>query len=560
MANDERSRRAGAALALVGIFGAVAVGCTVEAGGSGDEWASVGQEFSGTITFPPSGSTGACTTTQKTTIRNGAAVAVANLRSSLMRDCLAHHALSATNGDPAEVIWYRLKGDMPTAVTCEALDSPGINVNAQRVNVEGESMRFDTGFLSETVDDPDTLASVLLHEIAHTKGYMHGLEGSMRGEYPYTVSEQVEACSLAISTGTFHPLSEGGFERIPHGTDPFVGTSSNASMLGPVGGEGGSPYDDLCSSGKFVSGLRGYEDDEGIWKLGFSCRSSSGTGTPSTSTQRGASQGSSFDDDCPDGTLLTGVTGLAYRKLRALVGICQDVDEIRARTSEDRTYLDVQGTPDDGEPYSRFCPAGQAVKGILAHAGSGGVYGFTLSCENVDRANEQDMDLQATFGSTDGVKERARCPRYSVMAGLFGATGSEVDRLGGVCHSASDLGDFVTVHSSVAGIVPARGGWAGTDFAKDACDGGSALVGLEIRSGTRINRVRGLCADAWSWSRTGTSAPVSSLDNHGGTGGDLTRVECPRGYFLFGWDIWTDEVNGDDRVTGIRPICMQPES
>jgi len=463
-----------------------------------------------------------------------------------------YHGLSATNDRSPEYILKELRENMPTKFLCRDL-APGVDA-ASAIDTADEQLTFDHAYLESWWANPAFMAGTILHEIAHAKGYEHGDTSGL--DYGYAPSWQLDACSRAISSGDYHPDEGFGIVPIAHGD--YADYRADASQPGQVGGLAGTPKDDLCGPGKFLTGISGYYDDEGIAGLAFQCRLPDGSGTDTT-TLRGRAEGTAFAQVCPTGEFLVGIQGMSDSKLRSLGGFCVPMDDIESFTeSYDYSLLSIDGA-NVGETYHRHCPSGHAMKGIRSYATSTGVQGYTLSCEWVGKANEQPVSLLDRAGQTSGQQYLDRCPRYAVMNGLFGRSGAEVDALGGVCLKVYDRGDYVQ-RGGPGLIVPARGSVsAGQDWPDEECPFGEALVGLDVRSGARVDRVRGICADVEKWSN-GTSSPtLTRLSWHGGTGGTLATYLCERDSFLSGWQTWVDEHNGSKRVFGLKPRCIKPE-
>jgi len=537
---------------VVVLFASAAVGCTAELGSvytEGD--AELGQKanpFVNELEFPTGHS---CTTSQRLLIWAAAQIAYDNLTSPDMKRCLVSHGLSSTNDRSPEYILNDLRENMPTKFLCREL---GTNVSAASgIDTADETINFDNEYLSSPWTELDDVAAVLLHELAHAKGYEHGVLTVGGLEYSYTPSEQIEKCSLSISSGDYH--ADAGLGNVPRGRGEGVGYLDRASQLGQVGRLAGTPKDDVCSEGKYVSGISGYYDNEGIAGLAFKCRRPDGSGTYTTSL-RGRAEGTAFSQSCPTGELMLGIHGMSDWKLRSLGGFCRPADDIESGSYE---YLSIDGKS-VGDTYLRPCPLGQAVKGIRSYATSAGVQGYTLSCEDLGSATEQAVSSLDMAGESSGQQYLDRCPRHAVMNGLFGRSGSEVNQLGGVCTQVWSSGDYVR-RTGPAMILPGRGSVsAGEDWPGEECPAGQALVGLDLRSGARVDRVRGICADVEKWSNGSSSPTQTRLSWHGGTGGTQETYLCERDYFLSGWQIWVDEHNDSKRVFGIKPRCIKPES
>jgi len=554
MANSASRRRLSPVAIGSGALGLVALvgGCAVELDSSNLELGEKSSAFVDDIRFPIDHY---CSAEERDKIRAAADVALANLNDPDMLTCLVNHGLSAARGRSAEFILAQMKQDVPTRIKCR--DNLDANAGAPR-GINDEMVLFKTSYLATaTIEE---MAGVFLHELAHNKGYTHlgldELNGTGDLEYQFCVNEQLESCSVAISAGDYHP--DYGLGDVPDARGTHVGGHKRASQLGPVGGIKGKPHDDLCETGKFASGYRGYYDDVGINSLAFTCREPDGTNSHTT-TYRGDEEGSgSFVDECPSGYLLVGFMGSDDGTMRRLRGLCRDIDHI-ASSTDALYYMGYRGV-DDGHTFKRLCPNGQAVKGIKTYSDSNAVYGLTLSCEDIDKRSAQNTYSAGMAGRAVGQEYRERCARSAVMTGIFGRAGNEVDRLGGVCDQVSDKGDYVELDGSAMPLSGRGSDEGGSAWAPDECPANQALVGLEIRSGERVNNIRGVCANVQQWSNDDPTPAQSFLVGHGGDDGTRDTYMCARNYFLHGWQLWIEEHNGTERVFGLKPHCIKPES
>jgi hypothetical protein len=529
------------------VVGALSVtACGADLGGAVDEDVdTLGQSFTGTMTFRAAGQAGACTQAQKDTINGTASIAFANLASDEMLRCLAYHDIMQTNGDSAEVIMQRMREALTTLATCENLTD---EVAHAPVGIQSEQVAFDIRHLAHYTREQ--LAATLLHELAHNKGYRH-LGGE---EFFSSVPKTLEYCSAYMSSHSYE--TDVGFGRVPRSDAIYVGRNTASTVLGPVGGEGGGPNYDQCGRGTFASGLVGRAGSVQLDKLGLKCRGASGTGYDTALTQRGGNGGTSFSDACPSGTLLAGISGGANDRLRRIRGWCISVADIARKVNTSGSSPSSHGAP-DGPSFERWCPAGQAIKGIRTRSGSA-VDNLVLECEDISSTKIQYMTTLGQYGTATDAVYLERCPRSSVMNHLFGASGAELDRLGGECRQVATEGD----HLKLLGIdasLPARGGYGGDDFSNDSCPQGAALVGLNLRSAEHIVAIQGVCADVAAWSGTGAEPALTTLAQHGGTRGSSASVTCGRGGFISGWQI-SEGIDNSLRVFGLEPRCIYPGS
>jgi len=542
---------------LTAALGAGTVSCAVETGEllegefGGDESAleTRTQAFKGVMTFAADSG---CSATERTVINSAATEALSTLTSPLMVACMANHGLSADSGDSAEVILQHMRENLSTRAFCA--DLVGSLAEAP-LDITYEKITFDRDFLEAS--SVDSIAAVILHEVAHNKGYIHG--GIASNEFGHTVPEQLRACSWSISNADYEIFRgvAGPSLDVPVANGAFTGHLPVANLLSPVGRPEGTPYDDACPTGTFAAGLS-VDVSTGITKMGFACRNSDGTGAITYTTERGVDGQSSFTDLCADGELLVGIQGKAQGRVGQVRGECLSANLIRNINSADAgPTLPTRGT-DGGPDYFRRCAGGQAVRGIKTYADSSFVRSFTIACEDTDETRSQTVTTLPTVGSLSGQKYRDRCARGTAMSGIFGRSGAGVDRLGGTCVETPDRGSYVEA-TWPAGMVPGRGGWGGTDWSGEECPSGQALVGLTLRASARVDAVRGVCANAVDWSTDGAGAPLTYLDSHGGSSGGVMERMCPRAFFLAGWDVWIDQHNGTDRVFGLRPLCIKPE-
>jgi hypothetical protein len=149
-------------------------------------------------------------------------------------------------------------------------------------------------------------------------------------------------------------------------------------------------------------------------------------------------------------------------------------------------------------------------------------------------------------GGGGGNPVRLACASNQVMTGVYGRTGTKVDRLGIYCAYMNDAG---ALGSSVK--MGSYGGWGGSD--KTAiCPSGQLMVGLRGYSGSEVDQLRISCVSAALWLSGGGASQVTL---GGGSGGSWFNDYCPRSYVMQALDMRTgsrvDRVQGEcHQITG----------
>lgn len=544
-------------LALVGSL--VALGCD---GGERDvegdpiASASIVQALNGVVQF----SDGSCNASRQATIRSAVAKAYEVIYSPYFGNCLDYHVLSGTNGNSPETIVKQLREPLPTEFRCK--DFQGELLAWAPINISSESVVFDTTELD--TDSISSITAILLHEIAHNKGYDHGGYASFNSEYPFTVTEQVRACAYSVIRNSFRTALPAPGGRLPIGNGRSVFQLARGALPAPTGGNGGSPKRDSCGTDEFAVGLVG-RVSFGHWvdAIGLDCQSTSGTGAVGQTSIRGGSGGTSFNLMCPSGTLLVGIGGGSSNTIGYIHGYCLAASAVAASTwsTPVNTATAVGGT-NYREAFQRMCPVGHAIKAMRVRSGSG-VDSIAIECQLVGSAASPAityLPLVGTTGATTMYFEK--CPYGSIVVGLFGRVANEVNRVGGICDAVVDKGQWVKLASEYGHALPGHGGWGGSNWppSNELCSPGQALVGLTFRSGSRVDKVQGQCADAAQWSDTTVPeslVAMSVVAGGGGSGGGETKSMCPRGFFVDGWNIW-EGLNGSEvQVFGMQGECVR---
>jgi len=540
-------------------------------GADGEGLGPVEQALSGIVDFPqPRSGTSEvlCTTAQINTITAAATRARQHITSGAMVTCMREHYTTATNGDSVEEVIDRMKAALPapdkTHSFCALLEPAALLAQAP-VNVTDEDVDFDVDFLNAnaTTAGVGKVASVLLHEVAHNKGYNHGLGEvpSNSSWYDFTINKQIEACSLSISNNTFE--SSYTDSPVPVGNGTPLRLFSRASLLSSVGGLGGQIFQVQCASQRFARGLVGRSGAR-IDQVGMSCTNAAGTLTPVNTALNGGTGGGPFTKDCGSGNLMVGMSGAADDLVNKLAPICQPASNVAAASTAGYTSPTAVGT-DTGSAFGRVCPPGMAVHRIYGRSGAL-VDRLRLECEKVNKGTSQIL-ASPNFPQTGNVTSttafyRDYCPAGSVLRAMGGRGGAEVDRLSGVCGEILVSGGQLTGPSFLAGLEGA-GGFGGSYGTKEFCPVNQALIGITISTGTGIASVTGQCANVSQWGNlqlAESQVTKSNLDVLGLATATSTTDTCPRGTFLGGWDAgagFTPNFNSDS-VHTLKPVCFDP--
>lgn len=519
--------------------------------------AQVSQSLNGTVSFPDS----SCSTARKNKITTALGILRAQVVTSpsSMLACVRDAILSPRDGNFAETIMAQLAEDMPTTVKCAELGttSSGATINASAaIDISDESLTIDFGFVDGNT--AERVASVILHELAHNKGYVH-LGGA---EYDYSVPQQVEQCSASLS-------GVSGF------SDPNLGPSRSAFVgeaeLQRIGGTGGSPVESRCSGGEFIMGQSIATGSGDITTLGFRCGTSGST--PSNRGTLFTGSGTTSTDLCANDEVVVGVRGYADGDssggVHRMGFVCSRWSDVSAGTNTIRRALTERGTS-TGEDIERLCPAGMALKGLLGRAGSS-LNELRLVCQKTSRYTFGAYTDLATFGTAiaSGSNRRSTrefCSDAGVARGLYGRFDGRLDRLGAICHGlASQVtiggAQLVLRSSGEDHITPAAGGEEESDTAFEGeCPSGQALVGYQStsRSTGEPASVSGLCADVGDWANTGAPAPtVTTITPAFSTaGGASSAATCARGEFLVGFELAVvTNSSGVRHIERVTPVC-----
>jgi hypothetical protein len=392
------------------------------------------------------------------------------------------------------------------------------------VGITGERLTIANQLLNDPRQSDAVVAGVLAHELAHNYGYRHSATAFTAG-YEHSVPAVVQSCVQLNN-------------RLPSATPGEAVSRTNGiggeTILGPVGKLGGYSGEFDCGR-DFISGVRVKAGDR-VDSLRATCDSGR------TSNWFGYVPDASVARTCAAGQVVIGVAGRAMDRLDRLQLICGDPSHATVN------YLSADGGS-GGRVFESRCPVGKAVRRLMVRSMTG-IDQLQLVCDAV--AEQTPHAPRAAFSSNTtslGTMHYQRCSGNGVITALTGKAGARVDQLFGLCRVTTTTPSFQT-GTPEHPLVPIVGGWGGTDF-NMPCPAGEGLVGLRMRTGSRLDAIGPICAPLQVWAATGTgSRDVGALS--GGSGGTLGRYMCPGREFLVGMN-----VAGGAEVERVDGVCRR---
>lgn len=450
--------------------------------------------------------------------------------------CLNDDFLTSVDWSYGEDIAIRMRAPLPTTVICADLPYAADAVG----DVPYEELRINNAYVDAA--SPAQITATVLHEIAHNKGYHHPFE--LSHDLWHSANESLAFCSESISHGDDPP---GPFEGVRR-----TGLGWGAE-LGPVGRNGGWPFEVGCNPGTFVSGLN-LRTGSFVNAIGLVCR---GGGSEYSTSQFGALVGSASTQSCPSGEVAVGAAGRAGQLIDSIGLVCSSEADVLAGLETTSSQFPPAGGL-GGFPWARRCPSGMALRTVLVRTSSN-VDRLRLICRQLAPTAERRDRRLSGIGEGSGAnpyEEIEPCSARTVLTGLWVRSSSEVDRLGGYCsqvaESCQEEGCFQQRIGRSHFLVP-HGAWGGVQT-DDLCGPDEALIGLQARAGARVDAIGGICASAAEWTRPDRTPTLRFLSLRGGSGGSFTERFCLRSEFVSGWRI-RDVDHTPRTVAFVEPIC-----
>ncbi len=450
-----------------------------------------------------------------------------------LTQCLREARFSPSREAYSEEIMRRLRANLPTTIRCKSL-APGVNAQAP-VGSSSESLTFDHEFLTADTDPntpgvqmntPARVASVLLHEVAHNKGYTHYRETGE--EYDHSVNEQVEICSQRVAAGV---------TAVPHGASRERNITQETELQ-PFGDPADSPgarFFSQCPSNTVLAGQQIGLGSLGVTGARLWCRAPTVAG-PTTPVGVGTDNNLGAQALCPTGYVAVGVRARATdRFVRSMGFTCRRWSDVLAGVESALVNLPVPSNAPLPAPLgfventlSRTCPRGMYVTAVSGSInttmeqfrvwcgrpsfGTGGAWNTTIDDVTFDPA-----------GSSSRRSHEERCAENGAINGLFGSMrNGAVVRMGGYCRglqrTAQGGYNILGEH-----LLPTGGDGPTSDTFEARCAAGQVARGFEARAaatGRGVGGLRLLCGTmspaspltpvlvAGSWSSTGVQSRV----------------------------------------------------
>lgn len=462
--------------------------------------------------------------------------------SAALARCVREARLSPSREAYAEEIIRRLRANLPTTIHCKSLP-PGRNAQAP-VGVSTESLTFDHEFLKADTDantpgvqmnTPARVASVLLHEVAHNKGYVHYRETGE--EYDHSVNEQVEICSRRVADGA---------TPVPHGAsrERNIAQETELQPFGDPGDSDGARFFSQCPAGTVLAGQQIGLNAVAVAGVRLWCRQPT-TNDPPTPVGVGPDNSLGVQSMCAAGYVAVGVRARATDQLVRSVGFsCRRWSDVLAGAEPALADLPLPPNAPLPAPLSfndntlrRTCPRGMYITALAGSLdgsmeqlrvwcgrpsfGAGGAWNTTIDNVTFDPGS-----------SSSRRSHEERCAENGAINGLFGSTrGGAVVRMGAYCRGLQRTaqGGYTLLGEH---LLSTGGDGPTSDTFEARCGAGQVARGFEARpapTGRGVGGLRLLC---------GTMSPNSPLTpvlvaGAWSTTGVQSRV-CPPGQRLVG--------------------------
>lgn len=551
--------------AVIWLAAAMAAGCVgVDEAQRGD-----GQRINGTADF----SDGSCSTAQQDLIRDALAIAFDQVvtNNGLMTACLRSAQVTPQGDSAAEQFVAAMGANLPTTFRCQdssVVSCGGLyNWNAcASVGISTEEVRINHDFLTANASNAARVASVILHEVAHNKGFSH--LSSAVGEYALSWSEQSEQCSLL--TSGVGGLSPNGLSRYA-----MDGESEMMSLGGDTDG-GGALYSLWCPVGEHVVGfataLSGSGNTGQIARLRVRCRAPAGTTLHSYTAGSAGAIGAG--QNCASDQVATAVLAQATDSgVYRLAFECSPVSSVQAGQRPVAQTLAWQGFT-SGVLSARYCPSGTAIRAVTGRLGAS-LDELRVVCGDIGALTPTPPSrltvVNSTIsGATEGWNERETCSDHGVAVGLFAYNSSGIARIGSFCRAVSVVGgSLVERPGSVEHLAVGQGSRTPQASGQPMptvdgrCASGYALVGAHLGhlSSGRLGVMAGICANIGSWSAGVTATTNLAILGGGGAtrppAGSSQR-KCAARSFLVGFETRSVATSSTDRwIEDIYPLCRR---
>jgi hypothetical protein len=147
------------------------------------------------------------------------------------------------------------------------------------------------------------------------------------------------------------------------------------------------------------------------------------------------------------------------------------------------------GGGNGGTPFApEECPAGAVAIGFQGKSGDR-IDNIELLCSNLNEDGTLGpISGMSPHGGNGGQPFNQTCQSGGILIGMYGDTGSGVDRLGGQCSSPTSI-----LLSGPTSKIGPWGGNGGNNPFDETCGAGSVMTGLVGRSGSELDHIGFLC-------------------------------------------------------------------
>ncbi len=456
------------------------------------------------------------------------------------RECIKSAHLTEMHGEMVEDVRIMLLSPS-TQASCVAPGHCGGSaaacapVNPYPSNSWPETMSIETDYLdSASITE---LAGTIVHEAVHTRGFNHPGSTSFP-RYPFTAPPQFGTC--------IKDYQEDGWGR----NQPMGDT-----ILSPVGNDSGQPFLYSCPPGQEVIGISVSSSSTKVNRMRLYC--SGGASSPWIGEYGNSIQTKTLS--CPSNSSLHRISHRADSSaVNWMYAYCASNSSLENDWHSYTDQKSLGGTTNTQHTYAfRKCPDGMAVTGATGRKGAR-IDELRWICEDIDGDRlPNSRKFRTVKGTITGNAKVELCSGNGVMHMLWGHAGGEVDQIGGECLPTTRNAQgnpVVMTGNDKQHSFDYNGGIGGQTFQR-MCPSGDAMVGLRVRSGSRINAVSAICADPVTWASG--SSTTQYLSFNGGSGGSYSVNKCPSGEFLVGLKSWAKYTpqHSTTTVHGVQLIC-----
>jgi len=325
--------------------------------------------------------------------------------------------------------------------------------------------------------------------------------------------------------------------------------------LAPLGGTGGGVFERRCSPNGFIRGFN-VQSSEFVNQITIECDTGflAPIGSVADSNRLTIRQ-------CQSDERVIAIRAQSNSVINYMAMACAKTSDINANIAKPPVtwrYLGGAGGGDEGG--RRLCPTGMAIKGIHGRSGAR-IDELRVICEDEDGLAQKAPFELPLAGVRDGKSKLGFCIGQGVMAAVYGQSGGSIDRLGGSCYPTrkragiieNDGAPELIVENNMRHVFDWNGGNGGKVFSLE-CANGQTLVGVDLRIGSGVDAIRGICDTP----TIGASTSQVTTAWTGRNSGTVTSRRCPQGSFLVGLKTWAKKtVHATPTLQGIVPICRK---